>query len=107
GLIEAEDVPGVPPIRDRAKRRAGIGRHPLITVARWREEALPAPALLPSRRGNQRALPLECCGIREVPREGDRPLRPFRRAPFRLCPRSSGGGLPFRELADALLGVSR
>jgi len=48
GLIEDEDVPGVPPIRDRAKRRAEIGRRALATVARWREEALPAPALLPS-----------------------------------------------------------
>ncbi|MDL2719175.1 MAG: FAD-dependent oxidoreductase, partial [Acidobacteriota bacterium] len=45
GLIEEEDAPGVPQIRDRAKRRAEIGRRALLAVLRWREEALPEPAL--------------------------------------------------------------
>ncbi len=45
GLIEDAEVPGVPPIRDRAKRRAEIGRRALDAVLRWREEALPARAL--------------------------------------------------------------
>jgi methylenetetrahydrofolate--tRNA-(uracil-5-)-methyltransferase len=44
GLIEDADVP---PMRDRAKRREEIGRRALAAVARWREEALPAPALTP------------------------------------------------------------
>jgi methylenetetrahydrofolate--tRNA-(uracil-5-)-methyltransferase len=46
GLIEDADVP---PMRDRAKRREEIGRRALAAVARWREEALPAPALTPLR----------------------------------------------------------
>ena len=50
GLIEEEDVPGAPKIRDRAKRRAEIGRRALAAVARWREEALPGPALQPRER---------------------------------------------------------
>lgn len=41
GLIEEEVVPGVPPIRDRAKRREEIGRRALAAVLRWREGALP------------------------------------------------------------------
>ena len=45
GLIE--DEAGTPPIRDRAKRREEIGRRALASVLRWRDEALPAPALLP------------------------------------------------------------
>jgi methylenetetrahydrofolate--tRNA-(uracil-5-)-methyltransferase len=48
GLIEDEDAPGVPPIRDRAKRREEIGRRALLAVLRWREEALPARVLHPS-----------------------------------------------------------
>ena len=48
GLIEEEDAPGAPKIRDRAQRRAEIGRRALASVARWRERALPAGALLPS-----------------------------------------------------------
>ncbi len=42
GLIEDADVP---PTKDRAKRREEIGRRALASVARWREEALPSPAL--------------------------------------------------------------
>jgi folate-dependent tRNA-U54 methylase TrmFO/GidA len=41
GLIEEEALPGVPPIRDRAKRREEIGRRALAAVLRWREDALP------------------------------------------------------------------
>jgi methylenetetrahydrofolate--tRNA-(uracil-5-)-methyltransferase len=45
GLI---DDTGVPPIRDRAKRREEIGRRALASVARWRDEALPAlPVAVP------------------------------------------------------------
>src|SRR5450756_2407338 len=47
GLIEDEEAPDVPQTRDRAKRREEIGRRALASVARWREEALPAAALLP------------------------------------------------------------
>ncbi len=43
GLIEEEDVPGSPKIRDRAKRRQEIVRRALATVVHWRDEALPAP----------------------------------------------------------------
>jgi methylenetetrahydrofolate--tRNA-(uracil-5-)-methyltransferase len=46
GLIEDEAGTGAPPIRDRAKRREEVGRRALASVLRWREEALPAPALL-------------------------------------------------------------
>ena len=42
GLIEDA---GVPPSRDRAKRREEIGRRALGEVARWREAALPVPAV--------------------------------------------------------------
>jgi methylenetetrahydrofolate--tRNA-(uracil-5-)-methyltransferase len=42
GLI---DDAGVPPSRDRAARRAGIGRRALEEVARWKAEALPVPAV--------------------------------------------------------------
>ncbi|HEX5855521.1 MAG TPA: methylenetetrahydrofolate--tRNA-(uracil(54)-C(5))-methyltransferase (FADH(2)-oxidizing) TrmFO [Thermoanaerobaculia bacterium] len=45
GLIEDADVS---PIKDRAKRREEIGRRALASVARWREEALPSPALAPA-----------------------------------------------------------
>ena len=45
GLIEDEETPGVPPIRDRAKRRAEIGRRALAAVLRWRDEALPRRTL--------------------------------------------------------------
>ena len=44
GLIESAEGPDVPPTRDRAKRREEIGRRALASVARWREEALPAAA---------------------------------------------------------------
>jgi folate-dependent tRNA-U54 methylase TrmFO/GidA len=47
GLIEDEEAPDVPQTRDRAKRREEIGQRALASVARWREEALPAAALLP------------------------------------------------------------
>ena len=46
GLIEDEE-PGAPATQDRAKRREEIGRRALAAVARWREEALPVPALTP------------------------------------------------------------
>ena len=45
GLIEDEETPGVPPIRDRAKRRAEIGRRALAAVLRWRDDALPRRTL--------------------------------------------------------------
>ena len=42
GLI---DDAGVPPSRDRGARRAEIGRRALEEVARWKEAALPVPAV--------------------------------------------------------------
>ncbi|MBK9061681.1 MAG: methylenetetrahydrofolate--tRNA-(uracil(54)-C(5))-methyltransferase (FADH(2)-oxidizing) TrmFO [Acidobacteria bacterium] len=42
GLI---DDAGVPPSKDRAKRRAEIARRALEEVARWRAEALPVPSV--------------------------------------------------------------
>jgi len=39
------DDAGVPPSRDRAARRAEIGRRALAEVARWKAEALPVPAV--------------------------------------------------------------
>jgi methylenetetrahydrofolate--tRNA-(uracil-5-)-methyltransferase len=49
GLIENEEAPDAPPTRDRAKRREEIGRRALASVARWREEALPAAAFTSGR----------------------------------------------------------
>jgi methylenetetrahydrofolate--tRNA-(uracil-5-)-methyltransferase len=40
GLIDDADVP---PVRDRAKRREEIVRRALVSVARWRDEALGVP----------------------------------------------------------------
>jgi methylenetetrahydrofolate--tRNA-(uracil-5-)-methyltransferase len=45
GLIESDEAADVPATRDRAKRREEIGRRALAAVARWRDEALPVPAL--------------------------------------------------------------